>query len=87
MKLGLFGKYILGKSNGTDIDPFAKYFILRYDANSSDGEAARGALLHYASLIQCSNPQLANDLREQLKIEAVANLAKPQRHDPSDELF
>jgi hypothetical protein len=70
MQLGLFGKYILAKSDGSNIDPEAKYFILRYDADSADREAARGALLHYAGLVQDSNPQLASDLRKQLEIEA-----------------
>lgn len=34
---GLYAKYILRKSDGSFIDSKAKYFILRYDADSTDG--------------------------------------------------
>jgi len=46
---GLYGKYTIGKSDGTPVDPNAKYIVLRYDAGSDD-ELARMALLRYSTL-------------------------------------
>lgn len=49
---GLFGKYIIRKADGTDIDPNAKYFVLRYDAlGGSHSQAARLALMRYCTLL------------------------------------
>lgn len=44
----LIQKYIVTKADGEPVDPGAKYFVLRYDADSRDGYAAREALRYYA---------------------------------------
>ena len=53
---GLFGKYIIAKADGSEVDPAARYFVLRLD---TDTHARRAALL-YAELT--GNRQLFEDL-------------------------
>lgn len=72
MQQGLFGKYILSKSDGRDIDSSAKYFVLRYDADSADGEAARAALRVYCDCIREYSPKLAFDLLQEIQVEGLA---------------
>ncbi len=55
-KKGLYGKYIIGKSDGTPIDPQANYFVLRLDTDAK----ARLAAMYYAELTQ--NIELLRDL-------------------------
>lgn len=57
-KGGLEPRYKIEKTNGEPINPNAKYFILRYDKDPH----ARVALLAYANSIALENPQLANQL-------------------------
>lgn len=71
VKAGLHGKYLLAKADGSDIAPYAKYFCLRYDADSEDGESARSALLRYAELVFPTNPDLANGLAKDLRLEGA----------------
>jgi|GEM_PF-5365120 len=70
MKLGLFGKYILAKDNGEDIDPRAKYFVLRYDADAEHGAQSRTALRLYCQAIRVAQPQLADELEAAMAVEA-----------------
>ena len=60
--IGLHEKYTIGKVDGTDIDPDAKYFVLRLDTDL----AARKALLVYAWT--CNNETLAGDIINLLRI-------------------
>jgi len=68
---GLFGKYIVQKVDGSELDPGAKYFVLRYD----NGPAAQHALYAYADYIEDENPELYRDLQVALG-RAVAALAR-----------
>lgn len=56
----LFGKYIISKADGSEVDPKADYFVLRLGSDV----AARHAAREYALHVQAANPQLAADLRE-----------------------
>lgn len=53
---GVFGKYILSKASGEQLDPEACYFILRLDTD----EAAQLAAMEYAR--HCKNRELARDV-------------------------
>lgn len=66
MKLGLYGKYIIAKADGSELDPKAKYFVLRYDKD----EHAKIALKAYAESIQPHNAALADALRSELSHRA-----------------
>lgn len=62
---GLHQKYIINKSNGSQIDNDAEYFVLRLDKNGSDPihiKACRQAVLTYANHIKDHLPQLSSDL-------------------------
>ncbi len=61
-QMGLYGKYIVNRSDGQPVDPGADYFVLRLDTD----EAARRALLVYAWLVVETMPKLSQDLRERL---------------------
>ena len=56
-------KYVITKTSGAPIDPEARYFVLRYDADPH----ARAALKFYAWSVRVDNPQLADDLRDELE--------------------
>lgn len=60
---GLYGKYIINKSDGSPIDKEAKYFVLRLDTD----EAARIALQEYARHIKLANSVLYKDLMRMLR--------------------
>lgn len=67
---GLKQKYIIQKVSGKEVNPNAKYFVLRYDSEQSDKEferASKTALAVFAECIEDSIPELANDLREAIK--------------------
>lgn len=64
---GVFGKYVLAKADGSDLDREACYFILRLDTDP----AARKAILAYADA--CDNKTLADDLRA-----CVEDLERPR---------
>ncbi len=57
---GIYGKYVLGKADGSAIDPEACYFILRLDTDP----AARRAMAQYARSIRRENETLANDIEK-----------------------
>lgn len=53
---GVYGKYVLSKADGSEVDPQACYFVLRLDTDP----AARAAARVYAE--QCGNSALAGGL-------------------------
>ena len=55
---GLYKKYIIQKSDGSKIDPDAKYFVLRVDTDKH----AKKALLAYVNSVKEENPKLARDM-------------------------
>lgn len=69
-KIGLFGKYLIAKADGSGLDPKAKYFVVRYDAGATHGSAGRTALKLYCAGIRFAMPQLAEDLSAALEAEA-----------------
>jgi hypothetical protein len=64
-KEGLYNKYHISKSDGSECDPDAKYFVLRYDKLDANGKAARVALKAYAML--CPSSDLCMDLTEAIR--------------------
>ncbi len=68
---GLINKYLIVKTDGSPVDPFAEYFVLRLDYNQKDRfhrEACIKAILTYAEEIEDTQPQLAKDIRERYEI-------------------
>ena len=55
---GIYGKYLVEKSDGSPVDPKAIYFTLRLDTDPH----ARAAVRAYATSCQAENPDLAADL-------------------------
>lgn len=55
---GIYMKYIVHKSDGSECDPEACYFVLRLDTQP----AARKAMRVYAEKIRGELPQLADDI-------------------------
>lgn len=63
---GLHKKYIISKTDGSNVDERAEYFVLRLDDHSKDPahvQACRKAILTYATEIQAHLPKLADDIR------------------------
>ena len=62
---GLILKYRITKADGTPVNPKAKYFVLRYDANMKDKEflkASCKALQNFCIDIVNQNPILGKEL-------------------------
>lgn len=60
---GLYGKYIVSKSNGSQTDPRAEYLVLRIDSYQSDRShtiACRDGAMGFA--FSTCNPDLAKDV-------------------------
>jgi len=57
-------KYWVSKADGSAIDPDAKYFVIRYDAQAEHGAVGRSALLNYCQSLNQSGkcPELVEDL-------------------------
>jgi len=66
---GLFRKYTIQKTDGSPTNPNAQYFVLRHDpfGDHCHVEASRAALSVYADKIEPYYPELATDIRNQLK--------------------
>ena len=74
---GIYSKYIIGKADGSRVDPDADYFVLRIDKDKH----ARKALKAYADSIKEENPRLSEDIylklceygfdKRQIKLEEV----------------
>lgn len=60
-------KYIIQKRDGTPLDPQAKYFVVRFDAQAEHGWIARTALAVYCALLE--KPGKKSALAEALKAE------------------
>ena len=72
-KKGLYNRYIVSKANGKPIDPEAKYFVMRYDADGKDAihtRACRKAIMVYAMAISAHLPELSIDLHKVVSEEA-----------------
>lgn len=63
---GLYNKYVIGRTDGTQINPENVYFILKLEGEGDPihMEACRKSVLKYADEIEPHLPQLAKDLRE-----------------------
>lgn len=75
-KKGIYGKYIVKKADGSKCDPNAVYFVLRLDTDA----AARKAMSTYAD--DCSNKQLAKEIRGYLDSLVDGLLGMPIRYPP-----
>jgi hypothetical protein len=64
---GLYNKYNIQHANGLPVDPWACYFVLRYDENTVHGRCCRAALRKYAHDIYPTHPDLALNLLEKLR--------------------
>lgn len=60
---GLYPKYKIVKTDGTPMDPNAKYFTVRIDTDRH----ARAAVRAYIESCRDENPELAMDLEEVLE--------------------
>lgn len=60
---GIYGKYEIRKTDGTETDPKAVYFVLRLDTDPW----ARAAIREYARACQGEQPELAVDIWKLLK--------------------
>ena len=69
-EFGLFRKYLVAKADGSELEPEAKYFVIRYDAAAKHGSQGRAALKLYSAGIKFSMPDLAEELLEDLGAEA-----------------
>ena len=66
---GLFGKYLIRKSDGTLLAPEAKYFVVRYDAAAEHGHVGRSALAYYCHQLGDDCPKLKADLMAEISDE------------------
>jgi len=62
-------KYIIQKSDGSPVDPEARYFVLRYDHKGKDSKIARSAISFYASSIFHANRKFHDELTEAISEE------------------
>lgn len=51
LHLKKYRKYFVSKADGSELDPSAFYFVIRYDRDASHGECGRQALLAYVRSI------------------------------------
>ena len=72
----LYNKYIIKKSDGSDVDPNAMYFVLRLDSDAH----ARTALMAYAASVLESDSKFAYELINWvLQIRSAQPPLKPTR--------
>lgn len=72
-KKGLYGKYVIQKTDGSPVDPHAVYFTLRIDKDRH----ARVAIRAYIESCREENPELARDLERVLRrLEEVSGQTK-----------
>ena len=63
-------KYIIQKADGSDFDPNAKYFVLRYDAEAEHGYINRTILHKWCDYIRRYGlVELADDLLKDIREE------------------
>lgn len=58
----LFPKFNLTKNSGEPVDPKAKYYVIRYDADAEDGHLNRCILIEYVRAIRGLHTDLADTL-------------------------
>ena len=75
--IGLYNKYIINKSDGTDIDINADYFVLRLDKDIR----ARKALRVFAESIKKENPVFSNDINVKLDMYELLDSLKGGCYD------
>lgn len=63
---GFYPKYNVTKTDGSDIDPNAKYIVLRYDRDDDYGEITRYLLLIFCRLIKPFAKQFSLDLQKEI---------------------
>ena len=78
---GLHRKYNITKTNGQPLDPDSIYFVMRLDGNNPHADACRVAALAYCHSIEEHIPQLAGDLRAEVRRQAREAL--PDGTDPT----
>lgn len=70
MKDKLCRKYIIQKADGSNFDPNAKYFVLRYDAEAKHGYINRTILHKWCNYIsEYGLVELADDLLKDIREE------------------
>ena len=62
--MNLFNKYTIAKSDGSPVDPNARYFVLRLDGTDKFAEASRFAAAMYAEIVDEQEPEFASHIRE-----------------------
>lgn len=77
-------KYKIRKCGGGEIDPAAKYFVVRYDAKAEHGHVGRIALVHYCTAISEECPQLAAELFAELEQETDLAVESLKREGDDD---
>ncbi len=70
-------KYIIKKTNGHPIDPFADYFVLRLDTDPHALEALRT----YAESVVSDNPRLSFELGRLITINQTIQNAKATKEE------
>ena len=73
---GLLPKYRITKTDGTPVNPKAKYFVLRYDGNMKDKEflrASRRGLIEFCNQMMPINEVLSQELRSEVTKEMLKN--------------
>lgn len=75
---GLYQKYNISKSDGTPVDPEARYIVLRIDNSGADTVAkqtmryaGRRGVQKFAFEIEPVEPELASDIRMMLKLYEI----------------
>lgn len=63
----MINKYVVRRVDGTQIDPKAKYFVLRYDIGAEDAVAAQAAMLEFARNLPSEKASLADRVEESLR--------------------
>ncbi len=76
---GFYKKYKIEKTDGSPIDPEAKYFVLRYDQDSQWGDLSRAAIWDQLDSIEALDHILAADLRSQIEKIGLWNVYTSDR--------
>lgn len=69
----LYQKYIITKTDGSPVDPEAKYFVLRIDTD----RVAQEALRTYIACIKENEPEFAEQLLKWLNCTCTSNCNHP----------
>ena len=80
---GIYGKYIITRSDGRAIDPEACMFVLRLDTDP----AARRAMTQYARSCRKVNEDLANDIEKCIAELETLPCGCREAHCPHERVF